>query len=644
LLILVFVTSFNAAGEIDPGADSASGERILSFRSDITVHQDSTMTVRETIRVRAEGAEIKRGIYRDFPTTYRDDRGNRYTMGFTVESVLKNGNPEPHHEQSVSNGKRVYIGDENTFLDRDIYTYTIVYRTNRQLGFFSDHDELYWNVTGNGWEFPIDEASASVTLPEGAAGEGISLEGYTGPQGSKDQDYTATIDASKIAQFAATRPLGLHEGLTIVVSWPKGFVREPAMKERAGWFLRDNIGRVIALIGLAIILVYYLVVWIRVGRDPEGGTIVTRYTPPGGMSPAVMRYIRRMGYDDRTLASSVINIAVKGRITIKENAGTFTLKKKEGGAPLSPEEERVLKDLLGSGPEITLNNEKHEKIGAAIKTFRDYLAMKYEKTHFITNRGYFCTGLTLTVMTLVLSGIWEASSGGKIPVFIFICVWLSIWSVGVVALVSQAVVKWRHEIRNRGISAPKAGGALFMTFFSLPFIAGEILGISILGYSTSFTMIIFLFFAVLTNYVFYHLLKAPTRAGRKLLDAVEGFRVFLAATEEDRMNMLNPPERTPELFERYLPYALALDLDQRWAEQFSDVISSAQTAHGGTYSPAWFSGTSLSGMSAGVFASAFGASLSGAISSSSAAPGSHSGGGGGGSSGGGGGGGGGGGW
>ncbi|MDA8239025.1 MAG: DUF2207 domain-containing protein [Nitrospiraceae bacterium] len=626
----------------DVKAPAAPGERILSFRSEITVHQDSTMTVRETIAVRAEGTKIKRGIYRDFPTTYRDSQGNRITVGFSVNSVLKNGSPEPYHQESLSNGTRVYIGDEKTFLEPGEYTYTITYRTDRQLGFFSDHDELYWNVTGNGWEFPIDEASASVMLPDGAADKGMSLEGYTGPQGAKGKDYTASIDKSNVAQFAATRPLGPHEGLTVVVSWPKGYVHEPDMQEKAGWFLRDNLGKILAVLGLIVIVIYYLIVWTMVGKDPAPGIIVTRYTPPGGMSPAVMRYITKMGYDDRTLASAIIDMAVKGRITIREDDGTFTLKKKDGGAPLPAEEEGVLKDLLGGNREIILEKTHHDTIRTAIKAFRDYLARKYEKIYFITNQGYFCAGMSLTTVMLVLSGIFEASSGGKIPVFLFICVWLSIWSIAVAALVNEIVVKWRHAIRDRGVRILDAGGALFLTLFSLPFIAGEVFGISILGYATSVTTIIFLLLAGLANYAFYHLLKAPTKAGRTLLDAVEGFKRFLAAAEEDRMNMLNPPERTPELFERYLPYALALGLEQQWAEQFSDVLSSSGKA--GTYSPAWFSGSSFAGMTSGDFASSLGSSFSGAISSSSAAPGSGSGGGGGGSSGGGGGGGGGGGW
>ena len=148
------------------------------------------------------------------------------------------------------------------------------------------------------------------------------------------------------------------------------------------------------------------------------------------------------------------------------------------------------------------------------------------------------------------------------------------------------------------------------------------------------------------NTLFYHLLKAPTLLGRRMMDQIAGFADYLSVAEKDRMNFHNPPERTPELFERFLPYALALGVEQAWSEQFSDVLARAGQAEGnrsGHYSPRWYSGRSFDG-NFGNFASDLGSGFSGAIAAASTAPGSSSGSGGGGSSGGGGGGGGGGGW
>ena len=145
-------------------AGAASDERILRFKSDIEVHADATMTVTETIVVRAAGDQIKRGIYREFPTSYVDRFGNTVRIGFHVLSVTRNGRPEPYHIRDASNGKRVYIGDKDVFLQPGRYSYTLTYTTDQQIGFFEDFDELYWNVTGNGWTFPIDQAMIDGTL------------------------------------------------------------------------------------------------------------------------------------------------------------------------------------------------------------------------------------------------------------------------------------------------------------------------------------------------------------------------------------------------------------------------------------------------------------------------------------------------
>ena len=159
LFWLVFLVFFAASAMAD--------ERILDYQSDIEVFVDGSMQVTETIRVRAEQKEIKRGIYRDFPTDYKDRFGNRYRVGFEVVEAKRDGHREDWHTKDQGNGVRVYLGDKNVYLDKGAYTYAITYRTNRQLGFFDDHDELYWNVTGNHWSFPIDAVSVRVTLPEG---------------------------------------------------------------------------------------------------------------------------------------------------------------------------------------------------------------------------------------------------------------------------------------------------------------------------------------------------------------------------------------------------------------------------------------------------------------------------------------------
>jgi uncharacterized membrane protein YgcG len=626
-----------------PGARAQdSSERILNFHSDITVIPDGSMEVRETIKVRAAGDQIKRGIYRDFPTRYRDRLGNEYVVGFEVLEVQRDGKPEPFHTESISNGERVYIGEKSTYLDPGEYTYALSYRTTRQLGFFPDHDELYWNVTGNGWIFPIDHASATVVLPRGIKPDAIVHEGYTGPQGSLGAAFESSVDSEARVTFTTTKTLQPAEGLTIVVSWPKRFIAEPTREMKIRWFLEDNASTLVGLIGLVILLAYYIVTWALVGKDPAAGVIMPLYEPPPGFSPAAVRYLTKMGFDGRTFAAAIINMAVKKYLTIVDKDGEYSVQRAQGDKSLlSAEEKKVAEKLLGSAEKIELKNTNHAMIGAAVEALKTALRMNQDKVYFFTNRRYLIPGLVFSILVLAFVGL--AAPGEQKFLALFMIVWLSGWSVGVFFLVSQALQAWKNFLFGSGHKAASLGGAVFLSLFSLPFVGGEVAGLAALGYATSGTVLLILLAMVGINYLFHYLLKAPTHAGRVLLDKIEGFKMFLAAVEKDRLNFFNPPERTPQLFEKYLPYALALDVEQQWSEQFSEVLAQAGERRV-AYSPGWYSGTSWSHLGAGGFASSLGSSFSSAISSSSHAPGSSSGGGGGGSSGGGGGGGGGGGW
>ncbi len=217
-----------AAHPVITGSARAA-EIIERFDAQIDVAPNGNLTVTETIRVRAEGREIKRGIYRDFPTDYTDSHGNRVRVGFTVVEVMRDGEPEPYFTERRGNGVRVYIGQKDVFLTPDHYTYTLTYRTDRQLGFFDDFDELYFNAIGHGWVFAIERARAIVHLPPGA--EVLSTTAYTGRRGESGRDFSTGSGVGGAVVFEATRPLQPGEGLTIVVSWPKGFVAEPTAGE-----------------------------------------------------------------------------------------------------------------------------------------------------------------------------------------------------------------------------------------------------------------------------------------------------------------------------------------------------------------------------------------------------------------------------
>jgi hypothetical protein len=612
-----------------PIAIYAQQERILSFDSRIDIMTDGDVVVTETIRVVAAGKKIRRGIYRDFPTHYRNNHGNRVTVRFEVLEVLRDNRPEAYHTEQQSNGMRVYMGNKDVNLQPGETTYTLVYRTDRQIGFFDEYDELYWNVTGNGWDFVIETVRAVVQLPRGA--EVVQYAAYTGPVGADGKDFTIGRTGDDFS-FSTTRALAPREGLTIAVAWPKGVVTEPDTAERIGYLLGDNRGLVVALCGLILLFAYYLSAWLKVGRDPIGGAIIPRYVPPKGISPAGMRYVQKMGFDKKALAVAVVSMAVKGFLTIAEDSdGDYSLEiTGSQSSSLSAGEAKVARHLFPPGRRaITLAKSSHKKVGAAVKALRTSLSGEYEKAYFLRNTRYFIPGIAISVLTL--GGIILTAS--MAPVAMFMMVWLSGWSAGVYVLSATVIAAWRSR---------KVAGAMAITLFALPFFGGEIFGIGVLASAIGFPSLILFLGIVAANIVFYHLLKAPTLAGRRLMDDIGGLKLYMRVAEQERMNLLNPPDRTPEHFEALLPCAMALDVENDWNEQFADVLAKAAVdpASGRHHTPSWYSGrTPFTGLAASL-----GGSFAGAVSASSSSPGSSSGSGGGGSSGGGGGGGGGGGW
>jgi len=551
---------------------AAADERILSYHTDIIVKQDGRIGVTETIRVRAEGKQIRRGIYRDFPTEYEDNLGNDYHVRFTPLAVLRNDRVESFNSQERGNGVRTYFGSADRFIETGEHTYTFRYEVNRILGFFDDKDELYWNVTGNEWDFPIDHASATVAFEFDVPRSDFSLYAYTSYFGSNGQDYRATIDRAGKPSFETTRQLHVTEGLTISVAWPKGFVDEPGSLQKVGWLLTDNLNLLIALAGLMAMFSYYIPTWRNFGKDPEPGVIFTRYEPPRGFSPASLRYVEKMYYDDTSLTAAVVSLAVKGYLRITEYDGDHSLLRVDPGdspAALATGERELLDALFKDGDIAILDDKYHELLGGARSAHERSLQRDYKGRYFRTN------GLL------------------NLPA-LFIGMTASLFALNV------------------------ASGPTFLVIVSIVVMA-------------------------LVVVVFAIIMRRPTGLGRHLLDEVSGFREYMEIAERDEMNLRNPPDKTPVLFEKYLPFALAMGVEQQWAERFTAVFASLRGPNGTDYHPSWYNGSwdslDLSSNTANLTSG-----LGSAISSSVTPPGSSSGGGGGGSSGGGGGGGGGGGW
>jgi uncharacterized membrane protein YgcG len=620
-------------------------ERITDYASDISVAQTGALTVTETISVISEGDQIRHGIFRDFPTIYDAKDGRRVHVGFDVLNATRDGHAEPYSVESIDAGKRVKIGDADILVEPGAHTYTLTYATDRQIGFFSDYDELYWNATGNFWKFPIDHAEATVKLPFGAKIKQFSV--YTGAVGSKDANAKSERLYDREIKFETTQPLGAGEGMTFAVGFSKGAVLPPTEAELREQFIRDNAAAVVSMAGVLMLLIYYLVAWWTHGRDPRRGVIIPRFAPPQDFSPAAVRYVHRMAYDRKSYSASLVNMAVKGYLKISEAHGTYTLRrtgKSEGECGLAHGEVAIANKLFSSSDDsIELKQENHADIAASITALKDSLKNEYERIYFITNSAWFIGGLAILAVTVLATALLcdnPAPAG-------FMLLWLSGWSVGTAFLLHRAYDSWVSVVAGPGSRILNLFGALFTTVFALPFTAGLVFGIFLLGWQISALASLALTAGGFTSYLFYHLLKAPTLAGAKIFDEVDGFRMFLVTAEKDRLEALNPPQVTPEVFEKFLPYAIALDCENQWSKKFEAEAAAAgvsPNSSSGSYSPVWYSGSSFNSLGTAAFASALGASMASAAASASTAPGSSSGSGGGGFSGGGGGGGGGGGW
>ncbi|HSM03986.1 MAG TPA: DUF2207 domain-containing protein [Longimicrobiales bacterium] len=663
LLAAFLLAASIGSGRAQLAAQEVPREEILDYDVAIQVEADGWMEVTEEIRVRALGREIRRGIYRDFPTSFPRTGGfGRIEAPFEVVRVLRDGAPEPWIIQSVGGpsgrgGIRVRIGDPDVLLERGEHTYAITYRTIRWIRFGESADELYWNVTGNGWDFPILSASAEVSLPEPVDPDAVTLEGWTGPEGSTDSRLTSSFDPdvgpAGAWLFRTTDLLGPREGLTIRLAFPKGVVAPPTEAQAAEWFRMDWGRWVEAGTVVALVLCVYLLLWLRVGRDPAEGPVMVRYEPPAGFTPAGLGYVVERGHANRHLTAAVVDLAVRGWLEIDRDGSKWTLRRTDEtpDEPAPHEEDLLLRGLFGgvakgdtghAGEEVTLEGSHMPEVRSAVNAFRADMGRRLEADYFRLNRGWFAAGLLVTVLGFAVLA-WRARFSIA-PHGWFLGIWLTFWTMGTGTLVWRVLAAWRMALSGRLTYFVGAAG---LSLFATPFVVAWVVVAFILWQAVPGHLLAAAVGLGGLNVLFYHLLERPTLRGRGVLDQAEGLRRFLTSTEEDRIRRLQPVDAPLELFERYLPWAIALGVESEWAERFEEVLAAqpASSAAGGRIGPSWYGGGSdgsLSGMS-----SSLGSSFSSSLSASSAAPassGGSSGGGGGGSSGGGGGGGGGGGW
>ncbi len=574
-LVLAFVWA--SALVVMPVAPAFAQERILGYDSQVQVNRDGSLDVREQIKVRAEGTNIRRGIYRDFPTRYTDRQGNRVVVDLHVIDVLRDGKAEPWFTERLANGVRINTGNDELLPLPGEFTYTVHYRTTRQLGFFADHDELYWNAIGTGWDFPIESGSVDVRLPTPVPVDQLAAEGYTGERDSKGQNYTASVPAPGQAHWQLTLPLAPHEGLTVVLSFPKGVVVAPSREQRIWWLLKDNRGGLIALAGLVLMLLFCFRRWSAIGRDPRPGVVIARYDPPPGYSPAALRFIQRMGHDNRAFSADVLSLAVAGFLRIERDKGLLKdewslTRTRSDGLDSLPDSQRALHaKLFAAGGTLVLKNTNASIMQAAQAGHRKMLDAAYDRKMFKRNGG----SIAWAVAILAVTGVAAFVLGGGTGVLMII-------PILILMAITLGVFAWL-------VRAPTLEGRRMLD---------EIEGL------------------------------------KRYLSVAE--RDELASVPGPHGEETRPPMLDAKRYEFLLPYAVALDVEDAWTSKFTLAVGAAAAA-AATAGIAWYRGGGIDSM--GSLSKAVGNSLSSQIASSSTPPGSSSGAGGGGFSGGGGGGG-----
>ncbi len=530
---------------IAPSAVYAQDFTIDSYNTEITINEDSSFIVKEAIT--ADFAIPKHGIYRDIPYRYRDEFGNIIRTPLKVISVT-NGSGEKLKYRVNKNGNvvTIKIGDAEKYIS-GVQKYVIEYKVENALLFLKDQDQLYWNVTGNGWGVPIKEASAKVFLAVNAVSKNIKAACYTGAAGSTEAAGDIETGYNS-GQFNTTRELNAGEGFTIVSSWDKGLVTPPSALKRFFWLLNLQENWIFVFPVIALIVMFNL--WYTRGRDPKiREAVAVMYEPPKfngePLTPAEVGALSDEKMDSRDITSAIVGLAVKGYIKIEEikkdglifDSTDFSLTKiKEPGKELSLFE-NFLMDRIFMGLPYILVSDLRNKFYTNLDALRDSL---YDG---LVGKKYFLQSPQSIKSYYLVAGC----IAGLLVVFI----------------------------------------GFFFRILATGIFAGVLTSLCVLA--------------------FVKAMPAKTRAGALAHNEILGFQEFLNRAEKDRLEKLGDKQ----LFSKFLPYAIALDVTKNWAKAFEGVYQEKPdwyVPHGGisVFHPYMFS-TAVSSMAANVGSAMFSA-------------------------------------
>jgi uncharacterized membrane protein YgcG len=371
-----------------------------------------------------------------------------------------------------------------------------------------------------------------------------------------------------------------------------------------------HLPQVMAGLGLPLVLAYYAYAWFRIGGAPRRGTVIPLFTPPEGMSAAATRYVRRMEFDGKTFTAALLQLAVNGHLKLVESQKTITIEQQAGGKPVGDAEATAEMRLFHTEPKVPLTRSSALELMSAMNGLKSVFKKHYDNVAFSANTARAVYGLlaSFAVMVAVVAANWTQDGDLFSSTLFALLLPVPAMMLGLVLLSGALRSQGMDTVRGLIFGLMFAGGGGYFGLWIL--FAYRQDWLEVLPTAMAFALAPVAAFA-------FPLFRMPTKAGRKLIDAIEGFRMYLGVAEEDRLQAFYPPKKTPELFERYLPYAVALDVENAWAKRFEGVLANAETP---TESD-WYDGDETRRRHPAVLTEFVSKSLSERIASAATAPG-----------------------
>jgi hypothetical protein len=567
---------------------AASPTEIRSLISTVAVFTSGSLEVREQLTLVTTGDTISRTLSQDVREVRQ---GSRATPSWRVQRVSIDGKQVSWRLSSPSPSRLMLdIGGD---VAPGLHTLDLTFITDRFVAADTTRADLTWDATG-AWNAPVAQAVIVVSPPPGAeralAGAGASLQSAVG----RIRSLPAVEDMDGGITIRSDRQLTAGEHLVVHAAWPGGFVRVPTGGVRVDWFIRDWGGVVMGLLGLLVLAGYFQSAWNSVGRDPPQTAIIPRFVPPEGMSPAAVRYIRRMAFDSTAFAANLLDMGSHGAVTVTQERGTTVLRRTGMSAETLPPDEQVMADCMFGTTQgaLTITQYAQPVLQSAQTALRRYLDTHCCTEYFGLHRRETLVGIGISFVTAVVAGMAQATTRASALAYLFLLAWLSIWSAGVAFVWSSLVRTWKTPSVSRPATPTSFLGALTIGMATTAEKRAQRASTSMALYFSGFWFVgAGMFFRVATvpvavlvvamavlDVVYGRLMPSWTLRGRQAVDEADGFALYLKVAEKQRMHWFHPPEKTPELLERYLPYALALGVQQEWAEQFREMVERSTTS------------------------------------------------------------------